>query len=320
MDDDQLCPRCSVALVPEDGAGERCPTCGGHHLGVEMAAPLLEREVGRNIEELKTIAGMFGGTRLPCPGCGGDQSPVTLRGVPVDLCLSCGALWLDGGELSALTGGRLAETPPPPGDRTIRPRKQRPTAVAERSPAPPKEAEPKPASPREPLVSPMEGKRLPPGLLSTQAYGVPLTLMSAPLAAMTAVGNAATLLFSGPLLAIGVTLLLCTRRIEVDLPKRELSELWLIAGRPIRRRSVPFERVRQAFVRTHAGSRNESESYSLGVTVDGHPGRLSSARTGSETNVAASVAYLTRVLELGDEPYRAELASRAARRRAKRLK
>lgn len=88
------------------------PTRPCHVLDAELAGPLLERELGQTIDELKELARMFGGDRLVCPGCAGLQSPLTLRGVPLDLCLSCGALWLDSGELSALTAGRLAEDRP----------------------------------------------------------------------------------------------------------------------------------------------------------------------------------------------------------------
>lgn len=120
------CPRCAVALVDDPPYGARCPSCGGHHLDVVEAGTLLEREVGRTVDQLKELAGMFAGAKLPCSGCGAKQSPITLRSVPVDLCLSCGALWLDAGELSALTNGRVQENPPPDRALAVQPREAPP--------------------------------------------------------------------------------------------------------------------------------------------------------------------------------------------------
>ena len=49
---------------------------------------------------------------LPCPACSAFQHQFVLKGVTVDACLSCGQLWLDGGELGKLTRGQWADAPP----------------------------------------------------------------------------------------------------------------------------------------------------------------------------------------------------------------
>jgi hypothetical protein len=51
--------------------------------------------------------------------------PLRLRGVVVDLCLACGGLWLDAGELTRLSGGRYDETGP-----TLEPSTPAPTTAA----------------------------------------------------------------------------------------------------------------------------------------------------------------------------------------------
>lgn len=40
------------------------------------------------------------GRRLACPGCAYPMLAVQVRGVDVDRCRACGALWLDAGELA----------------------------------------------------------------------------------------------------------------------------------------------------------------------------------------------------------------------------
>lgn len=127
--DETLCPRCDVILVSDPPFGARCPRCAGHHLDAAVAGPLLEREVGQSLDQLRELAGMFAGTRLPCPECSGEQSPVTLRGVPLDLCLGCGAVWLDAGELRAITEGRIEEVAAPKGDLTVQPRRRMPASA-----------------------------------------------------------------------------------------------------------------------------------------------------------------------------------------------
>ena len=44
---------------------------------------------------------------MRCPVCGREMSTPVVEGVEVDLCPGCGGVWLDGGELEALTGHTL---------------------------------------------------------------------------------------------------------------------------------------------------------------------------------------------------------------------
>jgi Zn-finger nucleic acid-binding protein len=90
-----------------------CPRCGGRFLAPEITERVVVDELGVEREVLREIAALFSGLKLPCPGCRGLMSPLRLRGVHVDLCLLCGGLWLDTGELAALTSGRHVEVGKP---------------------------------------------------------------------------------------------------------------------------------------------------------------------------------------------------------------
>lgn len=106
------CPRCEPQqTLGDDG---RCSSCGGRVLVQAAAERLLRDELGQDIARLQRIAEMFAGERLPCPACGGQQSPMQLKGVPVDLCLGCGAVWLDAGEDEQLRDRARAAPRPPP--------------------------------------------------------------------------------------------------------------------------------------------------------------------------------------------------------------
>jgi hypothetical protein len=58
---------------------------------------------------LRELVTHFSGARLRCAGCGAAMRPLRLRGVVVDLCVGCGGLWLDAGELTRMSGGRYDE-------------------------------------------------------------------------------------------------------------------------------------------------------------------------------------------------------------------
>lgn len=106
------CPRCSaaVASAPDVGTGVgRCGGCGCWLCTGEARARLTGwlSVDARVWEEL-----LRQGARGPaCTLCGKMFRTVSLKGVVVDGCDSCGALLLDPGELSRLTG--LEEAPPP---------------------------------------------------------------------------------------------------------------------------------------------------------------------------------------------------------------
>ncbi len=55
---------------------------------------------------LVELAESFGGRRFACGHCQAKMRSLILRGVDVDLCFHCGALWLDRGELELLSNNR----------------------------------------------------------------------------------------------------------------------------------------------------------------------------------------------------------------------
>ncbi len=113
------CPRCLGTtgngvlspLAQDVGqVGEHvCPVCRGRFLPPGVTERIVVDELGVDRGMLRELVGHFSGARLCCAGCGAPMRPLRLRGVAVDLCLSCGGLWLDAGELSRVSGGRYVE-------------------------------------------------------------------------------------------------------------------------------------------------------------------------------------------------------------------
>jgi Zn-finger nucleic acid-binding protein len=112
------CPRCQTLLSAGDGAllEDVCGRCRGRFLPPDVTERVVVDELGVDRATLKEIASHFSGVRVACPGCRAPMRPLRLHGVLVDLCFSCGGLWLDGGELRTLSRGRHDElgghTPP----------------------------------------------------------------------------------------------------------------------------------------------------------------------------------------------------------------
>jgi Zn-finger nucleic acid-binding protein len=115
------CPRCNNALTPRFGdLGEDvCGNCDGRLLSPSLTQRVLIDEGGISPQLIKDLAEHFAGERLTCPSCAGAMSPVTIKGTPIDVCLGCGATFLDAGELSRLSAGRHGEVAAPP--QLIRP-------------------------------------------------------------------------------------------------------------------------------------------------------------------------------------------------------
>jgi Zn-finger nucleic acid-binding protein len=79
-------------LATDDG--HRCASCGGRLLIDEEArAPLFDK-IGIAPALVAEIA-MTGRDGPDCPRCGGTMKTFSLKGVEVDRCTGCGALWLD---------------------------------------------------------------------------------------------------------------------------------------------------------------------------------------------------------------------------------
>jgi Zn-finger nucleic acid-binding protein len=98
-------------MTPDYGSlGEAvCSQCNGRVLGPDQTRTVLIEEAGLSADQIRELAELFGGEHLRCPLCSGDMSPVTLKGTPIDVCLGCGATFLDAGELERLSGGRHHE-------------------------------------------------------------------------------------------------------------------------------------------------------------------------------------------------------------------
>ena len=109
----RVCPRCPLPTSIVEAGGvvgeDVCRSCHGRFLAPELTERIVVEELGVERATLHEIAAMFSGLRLACPGCRAAMRPLRLRGVVVDLCFSCGGLWLDAGELARLTGGRHVE-------------------------------------------------------------------------------------------------------------------------------------------------------------------------------------------------------------------
>ena len=111
-----LCPACAArSAVTElrDGAaldGHGCPRCGGVLLPSTGSERLLHDELALDRAMLIEIAQNFGGRRYTCPACRSKMSSLLVRGVDIDLCFHCAALWLDAGEIERLSAGRYRST------------------------------------------------------------------------------------------------------------------------------------------------------------------------------------------------------------------
>jgi hypothetical protein len=100
--DEQICAGCGGCLLPRAGAASLWRTMG---IGADVVQQLA---LDPALRPRREAAGP-----LACPCDGQALAPVTLKGVVVDLCLGCQALWLDGGELARMSGGRAAQLPSP---------------------------------------------------------------------------------------------------------------------------------------------------------------------------------------------------------------
>jgi Zn-finger nucleic acid-binding protein len=107
------CPRCrercALSSADVDLARFHCLRCGGLFLARDGAQQLLERHLGLAPDVLRSLSAHHGGRSIWCPGCTAKMALLQLKGRAIDLCLTCGGLWLDHGELTAISGGRFRE-------------------------------------------------------------------------------------------------------------------------------------------------------------------------------------------------------------------
>jgi Zn-finger nucleic acid-binding protein len=108
------CPRCSAGIAAADDVGAgvgRCGGCGCYLCTGDARAHLIRwLGVDERVWNDLVLHGRRGPACTLCSGRGTMQT-FPLKGITVDGCGDCGALLLDPGELSKLTG--LAEAPSP---------------------------------------------------------------------------------------------------------------------------------------------------------------------------------------------------------------
>ena len=77
-----------------------CPTCNGIFLDKQEIRTLTGSS---SLNKLLTkLLGLDADSRLVCPNCGGLMDGEDAGNVRVDVCLTCGGVWLDAGELDRL--------------------------------------------------------------------------------------------------------------------------------------------------------------------------------------------------------------------------
>lgn len=100
------CPRCRTPLAEAAGTfhERECPQrCGA--LVIDSERLLVDR-AGLDLELVRALVREQGVQKAACPSCTTAMHEGRLRGLVVDLCLSCGALWLDKDELHVLSRER----------------------------------------------------------------------------------------------------------------------------------------------------------------------------------------------------------------------
>jgi len=84
-----------------------CPTCNGIFLDKKEIRTLTGSS---SLNQLLTkLLGLDADSRLVCPNCGGLMDGEDAGNVRVDVCLTCGGVWFDAGELDRLTSMDDAE-------------------------------------------------------------------------------------------------------------------------------------------------------------------------------------------------------------------
>lgn len=104
---ERACPRDRTKLVAQkqkDVTVDACPKCQGIYLD-KNELKKLSGDADLN-KYLRDMVGYDVDSQLICPSCGGLMDMEAVRGVEVEVCLTCFGLWLDAGELEALVGAK----------------------------------------------------------------------------------------------------------------------------------------------------------------------------------------------------------------------
>jgi len=108
------CPRCNVTMKAEyvqklgpDVRIDVCEKCGGSWFDRgELAQTIKDRRIADQLSEAPIRGTM---SPIACPRCGGRMRVRKEWAVEVDVCISCGGVWLDHGELEELEGRAVSD-------------------------------------------------------------------------------------------------------------------------------------------------------------------------------------------------------------------
>ena len=120
-----VCPRCDKPMKAEyvqklgpDVRIDVCGSCGGSWFDRgELAQTVKDRRIADRLTE-DPIRGTM--SPIACPRCGGRMRVRREWDVEVDVCISCGGVWLDHGELEELESQAVQDL----GDEERRRRKE----------------------------------------------------------------------------------------------------------------------------------------------------------------------------------------------------
>lgn len=104
------CPKCEQALHPRrfgEVVVDQCPVCQGVWLDLGEL-PVLRQQQNTHYSQGSGETAVYNVLSAPCPHCGGDGHMTRIHDlarpeIVMDTCPVCYGIWLDGGELDALT-------------------------------------------------------------------------------------------------------------------------------------------------------------------------------------------------------------------------
>lgn len=95
------CPRDNTNLIPKDFKHHQvnyCSSCKGLWLPGDIVPSLLSSSANGRIRNLQHATG----SALSCPGQCATLLEMRINGIIIDVCSSCGGVWLDRGEIEAV--------------------------------------------------------------------------------------------------------------------------------------------------------------------------------------------------------------------------
>lgn len=103
------CPKCRIDTMKKETLQgieiERCPSCKGLYLDHSELETMIEKKMGNLADTLffSSTSDQMDKIVATCPHCQREMTRIKLQGdIHVDSCPSCGALFIDQGELASL--------------------------------------------------------------------------------------------------------------------------------------------------------------------------------------------------------------------------